>query len=127
MRYTCSVTKKIPAPWELGKRYFNGAGSEEPGGKRFVRAIDIQTGNAVWNYELPARSSSGTLTTKGGLVFFGDGTGALAALDAKTGAPVWHFQANQGWRASPMSYMVGGKQYVAIAGPSGYFAFALTD
>ena len=103
-------------------------GSGEPGGKRFVRALDIQTGNIAWDYELiSGRTSSGTLSTAGGLVFFGEGSGALAALDAKSGQAVWHFQANQAWRASPMTYMVGGKQYVAIAGPTGFFSFALTD
>jgi alcohol dehydrogenase (cytochrome c) len=125
---SCSVVRKIPGPWELGKRYFNGGGAGEPGGKRYVRALDIQTGRTAWELEQTGgRSSSGTMSTGGGLVFFGEGSGALAALDAKTGKAVWHFQANQAWRASPMTYMVGGKQYVAIAGPSGYFAFALAD
>ena len=124
----CNTIRMIPAPFELGKRYFNGAGSGGPGGQRFVRALDIQTGNIVWDYELlSARTSSGTLSTAGGLVFFGEGSGALAALDAKTGKPVWHSQVNQAWRASPMTYMVGGKQYIAIAGPTGFFSFALTD
>jgi len=26
-----------------------------------------------------------------------------------------------------MTYMVGGKQYVAMAGPAGFFSFALND
>ena len=49
------------------------------------------------------------------VVFFGEDSGAFAALDAHTGEPLWHFQANQDWKASPMTYMVGGRQYVAIA------------
>ncbi|HVZ60700.1 MAG TPA: PQQ-binding-like beta-propeller repeat protein [Terriglobales bacterium] len=123
---SCSVTKKIPAPWELGKRYFNGTATEEPGTRRMIRALDIK-GNTVWDYPLLGRSASGTLSTNGGLVFFGESTGSLVALDARTGEALWHFQANQEWRASPMTYMVGGKQYVSLAGPSGYFTFALMD
>jgi alcohol dehydrogenase (cytochrome c) len=124
----CSVYKKVPEPFKLGERFFNGTASGEPGSKRYIRALDIQTGRTVWDYEqIAGRSSSGTLSTGGGLVFFGEGSGAFAALDAKTGKPLWHFQANQPWRASPMTYMVGGRQYVAIAGPQGFFSFAVAE
>ena len=53
--------------------------------------------------------------------------GTFAALDARSGTPLWHFQANQDWKASPMTYMVGGRQYVAIASGLGFWAFALPD
>jgi alcohol dehydrogenase (cytochrome c) len=46
-------------------------------------------------------------------------------VDAKTGKPLWQFQANQNWHASPMTYAVNGKQYVAIAAGSNILAFAL--
>ena len=59
--------------------------------------------------------------------FFGEDSGAFAALDARTGEPLWHFQANQDWKASPMTYMVGGRQYVAIASGMGFWAFALPE
>jgi len=49
----------------------------------------------------------------------------MTALDAKTGKPAWHFETGQTWRASPMTYMVGGKQYVALAGTGGIFVFGL--
>jgi alcohol dehydrogenase (cytochrome c) len=61
------------------------------------------------------------------LVFFGEDSGAFAALDAETGNPLWHFQANQDWKASPMTYMVGGRQYVAIGSGMGFWAFALPE
>jgi alcohol dehydrogenase (cytochrome c) len=124
----CAVYKKLPDPYKMGERFFNGTASGEAGSKRYIRALDLTTGRTVWDYEqIAGRSSSGTLSTAGGLVFFGEGSGALAALDAKTGKPLWHFQANQPWRASPMTYMVGGKQYVTIAGPQGFFSFALAE
>jgi alcohol dehydrogenase (cytochrome c) len=124
---SCDVSRKIPEPFELGKRLFNGTSTGVPGGERYIRALDIQSGRTVWDYAQTrdGRSASGTLSTSGGLVFFGEDSGVFTALDAKNGKPLWHFSANQDWRASPMSYMVGGKQYVAIAGPSGYFAFGL--
>ena len=126
---TCAINRVIPAPFEMGSRFFNGARSAIPGGKRSIRAIDIQTGKVVWDYpQTPGRrSASGTLSTNGGLVFVGEDSGLFTALDGKTGKPLWHFPANQSFRASPMTYMAGGKQYVAIAGPAGFLAFGLAD
>jgi alcohol dehydrogenase (cytochrome c) len=58
-------------------------------------------------------------------VFFGDNAQALEAVDAKTGAPLWHFTTGQPIHASPMTYAVLGKQYVAIAAGTDIFSFAL--
>jgi alcohol dehydrogenase (cytochrome c) len=46
-------------------------------------------------------------------------------VDAKTGAPLWHFTTGQAIHASPMTYAVLGKQYVAIAAGTDIFSFAL--
>ena len=67
----------------------------------------------------------GLLSTDGGLLFYCDDSGAFAAVNAKTGQPLWQFQANQNWHASPMTYAVNGKQYVAIEAGSNVLAFAL--
>jgi alcohol dehydrogenase (cytochrome c) len=72
-----------------------------------------------------ANSWGGTLATASGLVFFGEDSGALMAVDASTGKPLWQFQANQTWKASPMTYMFDGKQYIAVASGSNIIAFAL--
>ncbi len=123
---TCAVYKKVVEKFELGKRWFGGNAAMSPGSRSYFRALDIQTGKTVWDYQMQGtRSTSGTLSTAGGLVFFGDSGGEFTALDAKTGKRLWHYNAGQAWRASPMTYMVGGQQYVAIGGPSGFFAFAL--
>ena len=58
------------------------------------------------------------------LVFFGEDSGALAALDAGNGEPLWHVQVNQDWKASPITHLIGGRQYVAIASGLGFLAFA---
>jgi alcohol dehydrogenase (cytochrome c) len=65
------------------------------------------------------------MTTASGLVFFGDDAGSLEAVDARTGKPLWHFNTGQGMSASPMSYGIAGKQYVAIAAGSNIFSFTL--
>jgi alcohol dehydrogenase (cytochrome c) len=49
------------------------------------------------------------------------------ALDAGTGKPLWNFHANVTWKASPMTYFVDGRQYVAVAAGSQVMAFALAE
>ena len=61
--------------------------------------------------------------TASGLVIFGEEGGALMAVDAVTGKPLWSFQTNQTWKASPMTYMFDGKQYVAVAAGPNIIAF----
>jgi alcohol dehydrogenase (cytochrome c) len=46
-------------------------------------------------------------------------------VDAQTGKPLWSFNTGQTFSASPMSYAINGKQYVAIAAGSDVFSFAL--
>ncbi len=126
---SCMLYIKGDAPWQRGKSWLGGTFRLADGSpnQRHIRALDIQTGETVWNYAQTGDSKtySGVLSTAGGLIFFGEDSGAFAALDAATGNPVWHFQANQDWKASPMTFMVGGRQFVSIASGMGFWAFAL--
>ena len=65
------------------------------------------------------------MTTAGGLVFYGNDAESFEAVDAHSGATLWHFQTGQNMHASPMSFSLNGKQYVAITSGSDIFAFAL--
>ena len=106
----------------------------EPG-QKFLRAIDLETGKRVWEVPQigPADSWGGVLSTAGGLVFFGEDSGAFAAVDAKSGKDLWRVETNaatalgdgHSWRASPMTYMAGGKQYVAVAAGPNILCFGL--
>jgi alcohol dehydrogenase (cytochrome c) len=126
---TCANYKSIDQEFELGRRYFGGTASSVGERRRYIRAFNIETGEKVWDFPLrgTGRNGSGTLSTKGGLVFSGEEGGGFMALDATTGEKLWSVDLNQRWAASPMSYVVGGKQYVAIAGAIGFFAFGLPD
>jgi alcohol dehydrogenase (cytochrome c) len=111
---------------------FHGTGAEqiadEPG-HFFLRAIAAESGEMVWQFPMPgpATNWAGTLATAGGLVFSGDDGGDLVALDAKTGRDLWHFYMGHTLTASPMTYSVGGKQYVTIAAESDIITFALFE
>jgi alcohol dehydrogenase (cytochrome c)/quinohemoprotein ethanol dehydrogenase len=68
----------------------------------------------VWRAERAGPSNGGALSTAGGLVFQGTGSGEFTALDAQTGTPLWSSSTQTGVIAAPMSYAIDGKQYVAI-------------
>jgi alcohol dehydrogenase (cytochrome c) len=95
-------------------------------GKKLL-AYDLVTNKIVWEYQLVGErdSSAGTLSTASGLVFFGDNAQALEAIDTATSKPLWYFTMGQSIHASPMSYSILGKQYVAIAAGTDIFSFAL--
>ena len=125
---SCGIFRKNGAPIQIGERFFGGTETGVPGGQSYIRAMNVLTGEKAWEYELPpGGGGSGTLATAGGLLFFGETGGTFVAVDSRTGKPVWHFEAGQQWRASPMTYMVGGKQYVVLAGTGGIFAFGLVN
>ena len=128
---SCMLYIKDHSPWQRGQPWLGGTFrlSEGSPNSKHIRALDIQTGKTVWNYEQTGQAAtySGVLSTDGGLVFFGEDSGAFAALDAETGNPLWNFQANQDWKASPMTYMVGGRQFVAIGSGMGFWAFSLPE
>jgi alcohol dehydrogenase (cytochrome c) len=125
----CAIYTKSAAWWEPGKSFYGGGTRRVPGenGEKILRAIDLQSGKVAWEYPQigPANNWGGVLSTAGGLVFFGEDSGAFAAVDAKTGKPLWHFQTSQLWKASPMTYLAGGKQFVAVAAGSNILAFGL--
>jgi outer membrane protein assembly factor BamB len=58
-------------------------------------------------------------------VFTGDAEGNFIALDAGTGQVLWHFQCGASVFAAPISFVIDGRQYVAIAAGSALFAFGL--
>ena len=125
-REACGVYVKRPS-WNPKKIPL------EPG-QMFLRALDIETGKRVWEVPQigPADSWGGVLSA-GGVVFFGEDSGALGAVDAKTGKDLWHIQTNasaalgdgHSWRSSPMTYMAGGKQYIAFAAGPNILSFGL--
>ena len=127
----CTVYTRSPSTWKAGSSFYSGSTrnvSGEPALK-VLRALDIQTGAVRWELpqQGPGTSWGGTLATAGGLVFFGDDSGAFAAADAASGARLWQFQTNVLWKASPMTYAFDGRQYIAVAAGSSILAFALVE
>ena len=90
-------------------------GKSGPGGYLGeVMAWDPVKQQKVWGNKDELLYIGGMLSTAGGLVFHGDLRGSLKALDAKTGNTLWKFNTGSGVSAAPMTYELGGKQYVAV-------------
>ena len=93
-----------------------------------VSAYDPATGELVWQQHAPTASAigaSGNLVTAGDLVLQGTDVGGVFAYDAGTGEVRFSFQHNRAIRASPMTYAVNGKQYIAVVASNDVLAFAL--
>ena len=64
----------------------------------------------------------GVLTTASNLLFQGRGTitGELIAFDATTGERLWSHETPNSMAPGPISYAVGGEQYIAVMGGRGF-------
>jgi alcohol dehydrogenase (cytochrome c) len=116
-------------PYDVGRQYPGGRGASSGQPRTFgVKAIDPEDGRTVWSFPLTQGSlTAGVLATAGGVVFASSREGYLFALDARTGAPLWKFQAGAAIDASPISYAVAGQQFVAVSAGNVVYSFALPE
>ena len=98
-------------------------------GQRYLRAINIDTGEIAWEVPQPgparAKSWTGVLATAGGLIFYGQPNGAFAAVDQRDGKTLWRFETNVRMKASPMTFSTKGNQYVMVAAGPNILCFGL--
>jgi quinohemoprotein ethanol dehydrogenase len=98
----------------------------EKGG--YLRAWDVANRRLKWQVRLPGTWNGGTLTTAGGLVFQAAGDGHFNAYDAATGERLLHRFIGTSAMAAPVTYSIGGTQYVAIlAGYGGAGMLSIAD
>ena len=111
------LAKTLPPIEELG------AGQPDTTIRGFLRAWDPVTQALAWEQETSGPwagtmnafwNGGGVLSTGGGLVFQGRGTGDLVALDASTGEELHRVYVGLSMMAAPMTYVIDGEQYIAI-------------
>jgi alcohol dehydrogenase (cytochrome c) len=93
-----------------------------------IEAIDYRTGKIRWSHDISsagAMSFGGLLSTTTGLLFAGDTSGNLLALNSATGQTLWHARVGQNTTNGAISYMLDGHQYVLFGAGDSLFAFAL--
>ena len=104
-----SVNQRVPG-------YFDRRENERTG-ERYgsVAAVNPASGEVVWQQRTTQPLGGGLVATAGGLVFAGQTSGWFDAYDDQTGERVWSFHVGAGCNAAPITYRVGGRQYVAVA------------
>ena len=117
----CGSSTGLEIEYEAGKGFTGvkqGTASVAPGGDHFgeVQAWNVDTGQKAWTHNYVKSPNWGAmLATGGGLVFTG-GTNdrKIHAFDATNGNLLWDFRTNSGILAPPTTFMVDGKQYIAV-------------
>jgi len=127
-------TPQVP---EKGKEWLGNApgrgappsrGPNDPAPNAGIKAIDPDTGQTVWDFKLFQGSlGNGVLATAGGLLFASSRDGNVVALDAKTGKHLWHYQTGGNHSASPISYAIAGRQYLALTAGNVLYSFSLPE
>ena len=84
-----------------------------------VHAINIETRKTVWMARQRAPMSTGVLATAGGVVFAGAIDRGFSAYDDTTGRELWHTRLNDVPSSAPITYVVNGRQYVALVTGNG--------
>ncbi len=90
-------------------------------------AVSLRTGRRVWEAPLPTPNLGGPIATAGGLVFLAaTADRRIRAFDVATGKELWSHELPAGGKATPMTYMHNGRQYVVIAagGDNDFFGVA---
>ncbi len=111
--------KSNPKLWNLGQdaRYEGPVVAKlvaAPSPTGYLIAWDPVEQREVWRATLPLVESGGVLATSGNLVFQGRSDGILCAYRATDGKKLWEFDAGTGIMAPPVTYLVGGVQYLTL-------------
>lgn len=96
-------------------------------GHASIKAMDPETGEAVWEYEQFDVSDSGMLTTTTDLLFTGGREGHFHALDASTGEMLWRAALGGQIVMAPVTFAVDGVQYISVISGHVLSTFALRD
>jgi alcohol dehydrogenase (cytochrome c) len=112
---TGCTTVEIDRTKHNAERGWNGGNTVHERFESDLTAMDPVTQEIKKSVHLAFPNASGTLSTGGGLVFLGLFDGTVAAFDDTTLEQLWKVNVGSAFAAPPMTFEVGGKQYVAIA------------
>ena len=91
-----------------------------------ITAIDYATGKVRWKHRFSVGIGfSGVLSTAGRLVFVGDADQDFVALNGDDGHTLWRVNLGAAVGGAPITYQIGGKQFVVVAAGMDLYGFAL--
>jgi len=129
VRETCArfIQRPPASAVNVGDRTMGGTVAPVTGYKAWgaLRAIDPITVTKKWEIRYEGAGWAGVLATAGGIVFSGDHDGNFFAADSKTGEKLFQYQTGSAIFAPPTTFMIGDRQYVAIASGANLTSFAL--
>jgi alcohol dehydrogenase (cytochrome c) len=105
-----------------------GWGGNDRGGwaESMLQAIDYKTGKIRWSHKWEGTGGrSGLLSTAGNLLFAGDPSNNLVALNATTGQPLWHTNLGASITNAPITYELDGSQYITVGAGDTLYSFVM--
>lgn len=92
-----------------------------------LKAIAPLLGNVVWDYRVRGSNlaAPGILSTAGGIIISGEGSGHVVALNSKEGKRVWDFSTGKQIFSSPITYLAKNRQYISVVAGSEVITFGL--
>jgi alcohol dehydrogenase (cytochrome c) len=78
-----------------------------------------------WEFKEQTSSNAAILTTSTGLLFSGTRDGYFYALNDTTGEPLWRFQTGGQINGGVVTFLLDGKQHLAVACGGALFVFGL--
>jgi alcohol dehydrogenase (cytochrome c) len=85
-----------------------------------IDAVSVETGKTLWSYEQRASNYSPILATASGLLFNGDMNRYFRAFDQVDGKILWETRLGSQVFGAPVTFSIGGRQYIAVAAGGGY-------
>jgi len=95
--------------------------------QNLLQAIDYKTGKIVWSHRYPNQGGnrSGLLSTAGGLLFGGDPTSNVFAMDPASGKILWHAGLHAAVSNGPITFELDGRQYLVVGAGDMLYTFTL--
>jgi alcohol dehydrogenase (cytochrome c) len=98
-----------------GQEYLGGTVKPDPTSQGWVTAVDASTGAVRWRYRSPKPVVGAVTATAGGVIFAGELTGDLIALDVATGRELFRHNTGGPVGGGIVSYESGRTQFIAVA------------